>query len=77
MFDSLSALRGLEAAGIDSRHAEAIVAAIGHAGEEVVTKSDLAAGVAALEARIERATTRTLLAVIAVGGTVIAAVKLL
>ena len=79
--DTLSALRGLEAAGIDSSHAEAIVAAIGYAGEDLVTKTDLATAVttleARIEARIERATNRTLLAVIAVGGVVIAAVKLL
>ena len=40
-FDTLSAARNLEAAGIDRGHAEAIVAAIGNAGEEVATKGDL------------------------------------
>ena len=40
-FDTLAAARKLEAAGIDRGHAEAIVAAIGHAGEEVATKGDL------------------------------------
>ena len=40
-FDSLTAARNLEAAGIDRGHAEAIVSAIGYAGEEVATKRDL------------------------------------
>ena len=40
-FDTLAAARELEAAGIERGHAEAIVAAIGHVGEEVATKRDL------------------------------------
>jgi len=103
MQDTLSALRDLEAAGIDSMHAEAIVGVIGKAHEQVATKTDLEAAVAAtkadleaavaatksdlaaavarlevlIEARIERAMNRNLVATIAVGGVVIAAVKLL
>ena len=77
MRDTLSALRDLEAAGIDSMHAEAIVGVVAKASEELVTKSDLAAALAKLEARIERAMNRNLLATIAVGGVIIAAVKLL
>ena len=77
MRDTLSALRDLEAAGIDSMHAEAIVGVIAKAREELVTKADLAAAFAKLEARIERAMNRNLLATIAVGGVIIAAVKLL
>ena len=77
MQNTLSAVRGLEAAGIDSMHAEAIVGVIAGAREELVTKADLAAAIAKLEARIERATNRNLLATVAVGGVVIAAVKLL
>ena len=132
MRDTLSAVRDLEAAGIDSMHAEAIVGVIANAREELATKADLeaavammkadleaavatmraeleaavatmkadleaavatmraeleaavattraerAAAVAALEARIERAMNRNLLATIAVGGVIIAAVKLL
>ena len=77
MRDTLSALRDLEAAGIDSMHAEAIVGVITKAQEELVTKADLAAAIAKLEARIERAMNRNLLATIAVGGVIIAAVKLL
>ena len=123
--DTLSALRDLEAAGIDSMHAEAIVGVIGKAHEQVATKTDLEAALAAtktdleaalaatkadleaavaatkadlesavaatkadlaaavarlevlIEARIERAMNRNLVATIAVGGVVIAAVKLL
>ena len=81
MRDTLSAVRDLEAAGIDSMHAEAIVGVIAEAREELVTKADLAAAIAKfearIEARIERATNRNLLATIAVGGVIIAAVKLL
>ena len=103
MKDTLSALRDLEAAGIDSMHAEAIVGVIGKAHEQAATKADvadavatskadlaaavaamkaeLAAAVAALEARIEarieRAMNRNLVATIAVGGVIVAAVKLL
>ena len=40
-FDTLAAARNLEAAGIERGQAEAIVATIGHAGEEVATKADL------------------------------------
>lgn len=99
MQDTLSALRDLEAAGIDSMHAEAIVGVVAKTHEELATKDDLSAAVAAakddlgsavaamkadlaalearLEARIERAMNRNLLATIAVGGVIIAAVKLL
>ena len=88
MRDTLSALRDLEAAGIDPMHAEAIVGVIAGAREELATKSDLADAVATMraeltalearvEARIERAMNRNLLATIAVGGVIIAAVKLL
>ena len=40
-FDTLAAARELEAAGIDPRHAEAIVAVHRHAGEQVATKADV------------------------------------
>ena len=40
-FDTLAAARKLEAAGIERGHAEAIVSAIGNAGEEVATKGGL------------------------------------
>ena len=88
MKDTLSALRDLEAAGIDSMHAEAIVGVVSKGREELATKADLARAAAAtkadlatlearIEARIERAMNRNLVATIAVGGIIIAAVKLL
>ena len=40
-FDTLSAARSLEAAGIESKQAEAIVGAIRSSGEASVTKADL------------------------------------
>ena len=42
-FDTLSAARSLEAAGIESKQAEAIVGAIRSSGEASVTKPDLMA----------------------------------
>ena len=42
-FDTLSAARSLEAAGIQSQQAEAIVGAIRSSGEASVTKTDLQA----------------------------------
>ena len=42
-FDTLSAARSLEAAGIESKQAEAIVGAIRSSGEASVTKTDLLA----------------------------------
>ena len=49
-FDTFSAARALEAAGVDRPQAEAIASAIGHSGEHA-TKADLAA----LESRMYRA----------------------
>ena len=49
-FDTFSAARALEAAGVERPQAEAIVSAIGHSGE-YTTKADLVA----LEARMYRA----------------------
>ena len=47
-FDTLSAARSLEAAGIESNQAEAIVSAIRSSGEASVTKADLMAATAEL-----------------------------
>ena len=47
-FDTLSAARSLEAAGIESKQAEAIVGAIRSSGEVSVTKADLMAATAEL-----------------------------
>ena len=44
-FDTLSADRSLEAAGIESKQAEAIVGAIRSSGEASVTKTDLMAAI--------------------------------
>ena len=49
-FDTFSAARALEAAGVERPQAEAIVSAIGHS-DEYATKADLAA----LESRMYRA----------------------
>ena len=49
-FDTFSAARALEAAGVERSQAEAIASAIGHTGEHA-TKTDLLA----LEARMYRA----------------------
>ena len=53
--DTLAAARELEAAGIDPRHAEAIVALHRRSGGQAATNSDLAAGLAALENRVLKA----------------------
>ena len=49
-FDTLAALRNLEASGVDSGHAEAIVGVIAQGGKHTVTKGDLTASVAELKA---------------------------
>ena len=40
-FDTLTAARDLEAAGIERKHAEAIAKAINHGDERAATKADL------------------------------------
>lgn len=47
-FDTLTAARSLEQAGIEPKQAEAIVAAIHSSRSEIVTKGDLSAAVAEL-----------------------------
>ena len=49
-FDTLTALRNLEASGVDTGHAEAIVGVIAQGGKHTVTKGDLTVGVAELKA---------------------------
>ena len=69
-FDTLAYARRLEAAGIDGAHAAAHAEALRAAFHEgVATK----AGIARLEARIERAEKRALFALIAVAAVIIAA----
>lgn len=73
-FDSYAAAKRLREAGFDEGQAEAAVAVIRDAVTEgVVTKTD----VARLETLIERGVNRLLLAMFAVGGLVVAAIKLL
>ena len=54
-FDTLKAARDLEAAGIDSRQAEAIVSTIRQSGDAVATKSDLEAVRIAMSAYLDTA----------------------
>ena len=53
-FDTFSAARALEAAGVERPQAEAIASAIGHSGE-YTTRADLAALESRLESRMYRA----------------------
>ena len=74
IFDSYAAAKRLRDAGFDEGQAEAAVAVIRDAVTEgVATKTD----VARLETLIERGVNRLLLAMFAVGGLVVAAIKLL
>lgn len=58
-FDTHAAVRGLEAAGIDTKHAEAIVETMQTARtvdmDQLATKADLQAGLATLRADLYRA----------------------
>ena len=75
-FDSLEAVRELEAAGVERNHAEAmvktIVAAREAGREDLATKADLAR----LEARFAAAVNKMLLGQVAVAGLLFAALKL-
>lgn len=73
-FDTLKAKEALLAVGIEDSHAGAIVGIAREAVTEgVATKTDIAR----LEAKIEAAANRNMMTAIAVGGVVIAALKLL
>ena len=74
IFDSYAAAKRLREAGFDEGQAEAAVAVIRDAITEGVATR---AGVARLETLIERGVNRLLLAMFAVGGLVVAAIKLL
>ena len=85
-FDTLSAARPLEAAGIESKQAEAIVGAIRSSGEASVTKADLTASTtelrgemkamaAELRGEISSAVNKMLLAQLAIAGLLFAAIK--
>ena len=51
--DTLAAQRTMEAAGIEPAHAEAIVTAFAHTGDQVATKADLQSLEQRLEQRLE------------------------
>ena len=73
-FDTYAAAKRLREAGFDEGQAEAAVVVIRDAVTEgVATKTDIAR----LETLIERGVNRLLLAMFAVGGLVVAAIKLL
>ena len=85
-FDTLSAARSLEAAGIESKQAEAIVGAIRSSGEASVTKADLVAATAELRgemkamaaelrSEINAVVNKMLLAQVAIAGLLFAAIK--
>ena len=85
-FDTLRAARSLEAAGIESKQAEAIVGAIRSSGEASVTKADLTASTtelrsemkamaAELRGEISSAVNKMLLAQLAIAGLLFAAIK--
>ena len=84
-FDTLAAADALRDAGLEDAPARAVVNTVRMAvGEQVATKADLAAlktDLAALEGRFEAklasAVNKMLLAQIAIGGLVVALVKLL
>ena len=54
-FDTLAATRDLEAAGIERRHAEAVIGVVRASRAGLATKADLDTGLAALRADIYRA----------------------
>ena len=77
VFDTLSAARQLEAAGIETKHAEAIVTAIRQSGEAAVTKTDLEALRSDFKADLSSAVNRMLLAQVAIAGLLFTAIKFL
>ena len=75
-FDTLSAARSLEAVGIESKQAEAIVGAIRASGEASVTKTDLLASTNELRGEISSAVNKMLLAQLAIAGLLFAALRI-
>ena len=80
-FDTHKAVKLLKEAGFGDTQAEAVVGTVGDAiAEGVATKTDileLKADIARIETRIEATANRNLIAIIAVGGLIVAALKLL
>lgn len=75
-FDTLSAARALEAAGVERTQAEAIASAIGHT-EEHATKADIAMLESRLEGRISGLEARMHRALWIQGGAIVAIVTAL
>ena len=75
-FDTLSAARSLEDAGIAAKQAEAIVRAINSSGEATATKADLETATAQLRGEISAAVNKMLLAQLAIAGLLFAALRL-
>ena len=70
-FDTLSAARELEAAGIERRQAEAIAGAIHNGQGDLVTKDHLDAKLAELEARLIERGNRLVKWAVALAGAVV------
>ena len=51
-FDTLAATRVLEEAGIERRHAEAVIGVVGASRAELATKADLDTGLAGVRAEV-------------------------
>lgn len=76
-FDTLAVARDLEASGIGKEPAEAVAKAIRQGRAGLATKADLEALRAALRADVAALETHLTVRMIAVGGLIVAAVKLL
>ncbi|MCY4501980.1 MAG: hypothetical protein OXE57_10510 [Alphaproteobacteria bacterium] len=71
-FDTLQAARDLEAAGLDPKHAEAIVGAVHNAQGDLVTTPVLKAELAELQSRLSALETRLILRILAIVGAAVA-----
>lgn len=80
-FDSLAASTSLRDAGFADRQAEAVAKAVRDGRADLATKADLANAIAGLEARletkIEQAINGLTWRMFAIGGLIVAAIKLL
>ena len=85
-FDTLSAAHSLEASGIETKQAEAIVQAIRSSGDAAATRADLDAATSALDGKLDTmaaqlrgevgsAVNKMLLAQLAIAGLLFAAIK--
>ena len=77
-FDTLAATRDLEAAGIERRHAEAVIGVVRASRAELATKADLDTGLAGLRSDVRADLYRALwIQTGAIVGVVVAIVKFL